>query len=94
MEECVRAMQQTLRAAPSIKKRVKSVYAQRNLGTIKERKQEKKEGMDATGTSEQIMMRILRMRYVIYPTIRLIDLAADRDLSDHILKSLLLNNCR
>ncbi|KAI0270838.1 hypothetical protein BGY98DRAFT_234507 [Russula aff. rugulosa BPL654] len=42
MEECVRAMQQTLRAAPSIKKRAKSVYSQRNLGTIKDRKREKK----------------------------------------------------
>ena len=34
-------MQHSLRAAPSIKKRAKSVYQQRNLGTIKNRKKEK-----------------------------------------------------
>ena len=43
MEECVRMMQQTLRAAPSVKKRAKSVYSQRNLGTIKHRKKEKQQ---------------------------------------------------
>lgn len=61
MEECVRMMQQTLRSAPTIKKRAKSVYQQRNLGTIKERKKEKKQENDSA--SEQIIMRILRMRY-------------------------------
>jgi len=60
MEECVRMMQQTLRSAPSIKKRTKSVYQQRNLGTIKERKKEKKQ--ESETASEQIIMRILRMR--------------------------------
>lgn len=60
MEECVRMMQQSLRAAPSIKKRAKSVYSQRNLGTIKERKKEKKQ--ETESASEQIIMRILRMR--------------------------------
>ncbi|PPQ75663.1 hypothetical protein CVT26_001891 [Gymnopilus dilepis] len=60
MEECVRMMQQTLRAAPSIKKRAKSVYSQRNLGTIKERKKEKKQETETQ--SEQVIMRILRMR--------------------------------
>ncbi|KAF9481580.1 cytoplasm protein [Pholiota conissans] len=60
MEECVRMMQQSLRAAPSIKKRAKSVYTQRNLGTIKERKKEKKQ--ETESASEQIIMRILRMR--------------------------------
>ena len=53
-------MQQTLRAAPSIKKRAKSVYSQRNLGTIKERKKEKKQETETQ--SEQVIMRILRMR--------------------------------
>ena len=43
MEECVRMMQHSLRASPSIKKRAKSVYQQRNLGTIKNRKKEKKQ---------------------------------------------------
>lgn len=62
MEECVRAMQQTLRAAPSIKKRAKSVYSQRNLGTIKNRKREKKEEKEVGGG--ETIMRILRMRYV------------------------------
>jgi hypothetical protein len=62
MEECVRAMQQTLRASPSIKKRAKSVYSQRNLGTIKDRKREKKEEKEVGGG--ETIMRILRMRYV------------------------------
>jgi hypothetical protein len=62
MEECVRAMQQTLRGAPSIKKRAKSVYSQRNLGTIKDRKREKKEEKDVGGG--KTIMCILRMRYV------------------------------
>ncbi|KAF9449075.1 hypothetical protein P691DRAFT_774923 [Macrolepiota fuliginosa MF-IS2] len=60
MEECVRMMQQSLRQAPAIKKRAKSVYQQRNLGTIKERKKEKKQ--EPEPTSEQTIMRILRMR--------------------------------
>ena len=63
MEECVRMMQQSLRSAPSTKKRVKSVYSQRNLGTIKERKKEKQQETEVT--SEQTIMRILRMRYVM-----------------------------
>jgi hypothetical protein len=63
MEECVRVMQQTLRASPSIKKRAKSVYSQRNLGTIKDRKREKKEEKDVSGG--ETIMRILRMRYVL-----------------------------
>ena len=62
MEECVRAMQQTLRGAPSIKKRAKSVYSQRNLGTIKDRKREKKEEKEVGGG--KTIMCILRMRYV------------------------------
>lgn len=60
MEECVRMMQQSLRSAPTMKKRAKSVYAQRNLGTIKERKKEKREEKEVS--SEETIMRILRMR--------------------------------
>ncbi|KAF8841859.1 hypothetical protein BDN67DRAFT_966570 [Paxillus ammoniavirescens] len=59
MEECVRAMQQSLREAVPVKKRVKSVYNQRNLGTIKERKKEKQEKEVSSG---EVIMRILRMR--------------------------------
>ncbi|KAG9310974.1 hypothetical protein JVU11DRAFT_8852 [Chiua virens] len=59
MEECVRAMQQSLREAVPVKKRVKSVYNQRNLGTIKERKKEKQEKEVFNG---ETIMRILRMR--------------------------------
>jgi hypothetical protein len=62
MEECVRMMQQQLRAAPSIRKKAKSVYSQRSLGTIKDRKREKKEEKDVS--SGETIMRILRMRYV------------------------------
>ncbi|KAF5352930.1 hypothetical protein D9758_007951 [Tetrapyrgos nigripes] len=62
MEECVRMMQQSLRSsAGTIKKRAKSVYQQRNLGTIKERKKEKRE-KEKEDTNGQIIMQILRMR--------------------------------
>ena len=54
-------MQQSLRSAPSMKKRVKSVYMHRNLGTIKERKKEK--AQESEPTSELVIMRILRMRF-------------------------------
>jgi len=60
MEECVRMMQQSLRSAPTTKKRAKSVYQQRNLGTIKERKKEKREEKDVS--NGETIMRILRMR--------------------------------
>jgi hypothetical protein len=63
MEECVRMMQQSLRSAPTTKKRAKSVYAQRNLGTIKERKKEKREEKEVS--NGETVMRILRMRYGI-----------------------------
>ncbi|KAF8889044.1 hypothetical protein BD779DRAFT_1521688 [Infundibulicybe gibba] len=60
MEECVRMMQQSLRSSPTMKKRAKSVYSQRNLGTIKERKKEKREEKEVT--NGETIMRILRMR--------------------------------
>ncbi|KAI0033497.1 hypothetical protein K488DRAFT_84857 [Vararia minispora EC-137] len=60
MEECVRMMQQTLRSAPTMKKRAKSVYSQRNLGTIKDRKREKKQEKEVS--NGETIMRILRMR--------------------------------
>lgn len=60
MEECVRMMQQQLRSAPTVKKRAKSVLSQRNLGTIKDRKREKREQKEVT--NGQTIMRILRMR--------------------------------
>jgi len=61
MEECVHAMQQSLREAVPVKKRVKSVYNQRNLGTIKERKKVKKEEEEVS--SGETILRILRMRW-------------------------------
>ncbi|KAJ7468448.1 hypothetical protein FB451DRAFT_373271 [Mycena latifolia] len=60
MEECVRMMQQSLRSSPTMKKRAKSVYQQRNLGTIKERKKEKREEKEVS--NGETIMRILRMR--------------------------------
>ncbi|KAJ7075669.1 hypothetical protein B0H15DRAFT_1026978 [Mycena belliarum] len=60
MEECVRMMQQSLRSSPGTKKRAKSVYQQRNLGTIKNRKKEKREEKDLS--NGETIMRILRMR--------------------------------
>ena len=55
-------MQQSIRASPSVKKRAKSVYAQRNLGTIKERKREKQKEKEVS--NGETTLRILRMRYV------------------------------
>lgn len=65
MEECVRMMQQILRASPSVKKRAKSVYSQRNLGTIKDRKREKQK-QEKEGSNGETILRILRMRYVSF----------------------------
>ncbi|KIJ47293.1 hypothetical protein M422DRAFT_249139 [Sphaerobolus stellatus SS14] len=62
MEECVRMMQQRLRAAPS-QRRAKTVYAHKNLGTIKDKKRQRrqeKEKEEADGS--EVIMRILRMR--------------------------------
>lgn len=56
MEECVRKMQETLRASPTMK-RFKSVYQHKNLGTIKERKKEKKEEKENNGG--EVIMRIV-----------------------------------
>jgi hypothetical protein len=55
--------QQQLRAAPTLRKKAKSVYSQRSLGTIKKRKTEKKEEKDVS--SGETIMRILRMRLVV-----------------------------
>lgn len=65
MEECVRMMQQSLRASPAVKKRAKSVYQQRNLGTIKKRKKEKQEEKEVN--NGETILRILRMRCVPLP---------------------------
>lgn len=55
-------MQQSLRASPAVKKRAKSVYQQRNLGTIKNRKKEKQQ--DKEVNNGETILRILRMRCV------------------------------
>ncbi|PBK71924.1 hypothetical protein ARMSODRAFT_954745 [Armillaria solidipes] len=60
MEECVRMMQQSLSSSPTMKKRAKSVYSQRNLGTIKERKKEKRQEKEVS--NGETIMQILRMR--------------------------------
>ncbi|KAF9021669.1 hypothetical protein BDZ89DRAFT_1071208 [Hymenopellis radicata] len=60
MEECVRMMQQSLSSSPTMKKRAKSVYQQRNLGTIKSRKKEKREEKEVS--NGETIMQILRMR--------------------------------
>ena len=57
----MRMMQQSLKSVPSVKKRAKSVYSQRNLGTIRDRKKEKRDEKEVT--SEETIMRILRMRW-------------------------------
>jgi hypothetical protein len=43
-----------------MKRRAKSVYQQRNLGTIKDRKREKSK--QAENSNGEVIMRILRMR--------------------------------
>lgn len=64
MEECVRVMQQQLRKETSNNQSVsrnKSVYQQRNLGTIRKRKADKKK-LDHETISSELIMRILRLR--------------------------------
>jgi hypothetical protein len=61
MEECVRLMQHMLRSSTLTKKRAKSVYQQKNLGTIKDRKKQKQEN-NKEGSNGETILRILRMR--------------------------------
>ena len=61
MEEYVRLMQNMLRSTSTIKKRAKSVYQSKNLGTIKNRKKEKQQTTKEDSNGE-IILRILRMR--------------------------------
>ncbi|KAG8766230.1 hypothetical protein FRC12_007013 [Ceratobasidium sp. 428] len=60
MEECVKVMQENLRSSSSTVRRAKSVYSQNSLGTIKQRKREKKK--DGKNQNSDIILRILRMR--------------------------------
>ena len=60
MMECVRGMQAKLRKAPTQRAKNKSVLNQRSLGTIKKRKQEKKE--EETTSNIDMAMKLLRMR--------------------------------
>lgn len=65
MEACVREMQLRLRRAPTGKKKTiknKSVLQQRSLGTIKKRKQEKKEEHEELQDNLELILRLLRMR--------------------------------
>ncbi|OJT15692.1 hypothetical protein TRAPUB_5070 [Trametes pubescens] len=84
MEECVRMMQHSLRASPSVKKRAKSVYQQRNLGTIKNRKKEKAQEKEKEVSNGETILRILRMRpntsdFIAQQLQALNSLAAERD---------------
>ena len=63
MEEYVRLMQNMLRSTSTIKKRAKSVYQSKNLGTIKNRKKEKQQTTKEDSNGE-IILRILRMRCI------------------------------
>ncbi|WVN88902.1 uncharacterized protein L203_104117 [Cryptococcus depauperatus CBS 7841] len=60
MEECIKSFQSTLRTR-SIRP-VKSIRAQRNLGTIRARKTAKRAVGKSSGASAEMIMRILRMR--------------------------------
>lgn len=63
MEEYVRLMQNMLRSTSTLKKRAKSVYHSKNLGTIKNRKKEKQQTTKEDSNGD-IILRILRMRYL------------------------------
>ena len=65
MEEYVRLMQNMLRTTSTIKKRAKSVYQSKNLGTIKNRKQQKQQTTKEDSNGE-IILRILRMRCLFF----------------------------
>ncbi|KAJ1301450.1 hypothetical protein OPQ81_008708 [Rhizoctonia solani] len=60
MEQCVREMQQNLRNSQGTMRRAKSVYSQNSLGTIRQRKKDKKK--QSQNSNSDIIMRILRMR--------------------------------
>lgn len=62
MEQCVRDSQASLRKAGTMK-RAKSVFQQRNLGTIRSAKKDKKKESSSSGNAD-IILRILRMRSV------------------------------
>lgn len=67
MEQCVRDSQASLRKAGTMK-RAKSVFQQRNLGTIRSAKKDKKKATDTSSGNADIILRILRMRYVPLPS--------------------------
>ena len=73
MEEYVRLMQNMLRSTSTIKKRAKSVYHSKNLGTIKNRKKEKQQTAKEDSNGE-IILRILRMRYLFWAEVCVIGL--------------------
>jgi vacuolar-type H+-ATPase subunit D/Vma8 len=69
MEEYVRLMQNMLRSRSTLNKRAKSVYQSKNLGTIKDRKKQKQEQQTTTKKEDsngEIILRILRMRYLFW----------------------------
>ena len=92
MEECVRAMQQSLREAVPVKKRVKSVYNQRNLGTIKERKKVKKDEKEVS--SGEVILRILRMRWAPQVPLRILQRVLTKSRKDQTHKSSSLSSLR
>lgn len=60
-------MQQHLRA-PTTKKRAKTVYAQKNLGTIRDKKRQRRQEKEKQETNgSEVIMRILRIRFVLFP---------------------------
>ena len=62
MEECVKMMQMSLRKAPTLRKKMKTVKAHRNMGTMKDRKKEKKRAAQEESEHGDIILKILRMR--------------------------------
>lgn len=65
-QQCVRDSQASLRKAGTMR-RAKSVFHSKNLGTIKQKKKEKqKKGEEGNAGNADIIMRILRMRFVLF----------------------------
>jgi len=62
-QECVRDFQKTLKTTFALRGRSKTIKSQRNLGTMKRTREERRRQQTGAGSSEMIL-RVLRMRSV------------------------------
>lgn len=61
LQECVRDFQKTLKTTYALRGRSKTIKSQRNLGTMKRDREERRRQQSGAGSSEMIL-RVLRMR--------------------------------